>query len=205
MKHISAFYGGALATNDKEFVNYFNEQEKNNANFFLFKLLQQILIYLILKIMAIKALYNLIFVRIIRLVYEKNIIFILKIFYPSIKFKIIKFPKYYFTKISNFSLKNIYLQLKDLNQRKRNFRTRKENNIYYYKTLSKIKNRNLRLIKMNDFNYQNFLDFPILVNDKKGLNTFLLRKGIEVKYIHYRNCEKIFSSKNFNCLNSQKI
>ena len=57
MKHISAFYGGALATNNTEFVNYFNEQEKNNADFFLLKLFHQILIYLILKIMGIKVLF----------------------------------------------------------------------------------------------------------------------------------------------------
>ena len=98
------------------------------------------MIYLILKIMANKILFKLIFVRLIRLAHKKKILFILKLFYPSLKFKIITFPKYYFTKIKNFSLKNIYLQLNDYKQRKKNFAKRKANNVYYYKII-KIKNK----------------------------------------------------------------
>ncbi len=205
MKQLSAFYGGALATNNKEFIDFFNKEEKLNKDFFLSKLIHQVMIYLILKIMANKILFKLIFVRLIRLAHKKKILFILKLFYPSLKFKIITFPKYYFTKISNFSLKNIYLQLNDYKQRKKNFAKRKANNVYYYKTLSKIKNSNIKLIKISDFDYQNFLDFPILIKNKKEFNNFLLKRGIEVKYIHYRNCERIFSSKKFKCVNSQKF
>ena len=119
MKQLSAFYGGALATNNKEFIDFFNKEEKLNKDFFLSKLIHQVMIYLILKIMANKILFKLIFVRLIRLAHKKKILFILKLFYPSLKFKIITFPKYYFTKISNFSLKNIYLQLNDYKQRKK--------------------------------------------------------------------------------------
>ena len=148
--------------------------------------------------MANKILFKLIFVRLIRLAHKKKILFILKLFYPSLKFKIITFPKYYFTKISNFSLKNIYLQLNDYKQRKKNFAKRKANNVYYYKTLSKIKNSNIKLIKISDFDYHNFLYFLILIKNKKEFNKFLLKRKIEVKYIHYRNCERYFPLKNLN-------
>ena len=40
--------------------------------------------------------------------------------------------------------------------REKNFAKRKANNVYYYKTLSKIKNSNIKLIKISDFDYQNF-------------------------------------------------
>ena len=64
----------------------------------------------------------------------------------------------------------------------------------------------INVIKIIDFNYQNFLDFPIIVKDKFKLNSFLLRKGIETRSYHYRNCEKIFYKKNkLFCLNSQKF
>ena len=53
--------------------------------------------------------------------YTKNF-FLLKIFYPSLKFKKIKFPKYYFSKISNLSLRLIYLQLSDKQQRNYNYK-----------------------------------------------------------------------------------
>ena len=50
-----------------------------------------------------------------------------------------------------------------------------------------------------------FLDFPLIVKDKAKLNNHLLKKGIEVRSYHYRNCEKIFSKrKRLSCLNSQK-
>ena len=34
MKQLSAFYGGALATNNKEFIDFFNKEEKLNKDFF---------------------------------------------------------------------------------------------------------------------------------------------------------------------------
>ena len=52
------------------------------------------------------------------------------------------------------------------------------------------------MIPINDFNFQNFMDFPILVKDKYKLNKFLLTKGIELRSIYYVNCSKLFKMKN---------
>ena len=38
MKQLSAFYGGALATNNKEFIDFFNKEEKLNKDFFFIKI-----------------------------------------------------------------------------------------------------------------------------------------------------------------------
>tara|TARA_A100001011_G_scaffold165682_1_gene174340 strand:+ start:7822 stop:9075 length:1254 start_codon:yes stop_codon:yes gene_type:complete len=202
MKNISAMYGGALATNNLKFIKFYEKETKDKKSFFKILLLKQISIYLILKTMSIGLLYNLFFKYLIKLSHKNNLKILLKIFYPSLKFRIINFPEYYFTSISRLSLKLIYLQLKDLDERINNFNLRKTKNIYYHNSLKKIKNKNLKLININDFNYQNFIDYPILVKDKQKLNEFLLDNGIEVRYIYYRNCEKIFKTKQFKCKNS---
>ena len=46
-----------------------------------------------------------------------------------------------------------------------------------------------------DKNFQNYLDFPILVKNKELLNKYLLNNGIEVRYKHYYNCEKMMHYK----------
>ena len=201
MKNISGMYGGALATNNLKFVDFYNSENNKNDNFFKTKFINQIITYLILKIMSINFLYNYFFIKIIKNAHLKKWSILLNMFYPSLKFKVINFPKYYFTKISNLTVSFIYLQMIDFYQRKKAFMNRKKKNRYYYNKLSKIRNKNLHLIKIDDFNYQNFLDFPILVNNKQKLNIFLLKKGIETKLIHYKNCEKIFS-KSKRCKNS---
>ena len=70
------------------------------------------------------------------------------------------------------------------------------------KKIKKIKN-NLHAINIIDKNYQNFLDFPILVKNKKSLNRYLLKNGIEIRYKHYYNCEKLFK-KNKDCTNAER-
>ena len=112
-------------------------------------------------------------------------------------------PQYYFSGINSFSKKIILRQLKNLKQRESNHKIRKENNKYYFASLKKMKLKQIQLLKVDDFNYQNFLDFPVLVENKKLLNNFLLLKGFEVKYIHYKNCSKTFNI-NFNTNKNSK-
>ena len=73
---------------------------------------------------------------------------------------------------------------------------RKLNNLIYYKQFTKLKIKQIKLIPIKDFNFQNFIDFPILVKDKLKLNKFLLNNGIELRSIYYRNCSNIFKLKN---------
>ena len=202
MKNISALYGGAVATNNLSFYNYYHEERNKQKSFPSLKLLNQIFIYFILKIMSLKFLYRLFFIHIIKTSHTKNIKVILKLFYPSLRFRKYKFNKSYFTNISKLSLCMIYLQIKDYRNRALNFTERKRKNIYYKKSLENLKNINL--IKIKDFNYQNFIDFPILVKNKKKLNDYLLKDGIEIRYLYYQNCEKIFINKIYKCNNSEK-
>ena len=206
MKNISALYGGAVTSNNNDFHLYLNKESSKFKNFNKKVLFKQILIFFILKIMAIKILYKYVFFKIVKIIHVNNIRLFLKMFYPSLKFKVIKFPTYYFTNISLFSKKLIFNQLLEKKKRIDAHKKRKIKNIYYYNKFKKLDIDKINVIKIIDFNYQNFLDFPIMVKDKFKLNSFLLHKGIETRSYHYRNCEKIFYKKNkLFCLNSQKF
>ena len=194
MKNISGFFGGGVSTNDTKFIKFANEEISNYKNFNKYLLSKQILIFLILKILKFGIFYK-IFIKVLRQAHQKNNLSVLKIVYPSLKFKRISFPSYYFSKISAISKKVIYLQLKDIKNRNRNSLIRKNNNIYYYNLFKKLKIKNVKLLKVEDFNFQNYMDFPILVKNKDKLNNYLLLKNIETKYLFYHNCAKIFESK----------
>ena len=205
MKNISALYGGAVISNNSDFHDYLRKESLKLKNFNKIILFKQIIIFFILKIMSINFLYKNLFFKIIRNTHINNDRTILKLFYPSLKFKIIKFPKYYFTNISFFSKKLIFNQLNESKKRINVHKDRKFKNIYYYKKFKKIKINKIDTIKITDFNYQNFLDFPLLIKNKIELNSFLLSKGIETRSYHYRNCEKIFTKNNkLSCMNSEK-
>ena len=153
--------------------------------------------------MSLKILYKNVFIHIIKFAHKYEVKSFLKLFYPSLKSVKVNFPKYYYTRISDLSLSLTYSQLKNINRRKRLFELRRSKNDYYFKKLFKIKNKGFNLIKITDQNYQNFLDFPILVKNKKHLNNYLLKKGIEVRFKHYYNCQKLFKIGK-KCINAER-
>ena len=203
MKNISSFFGGAASTNNKEFIEYYKKENKKLDEFFSLPLIKQISIFVILKLMSINFLYKIFFIHIIQYSYYKNIKSILQLFYPSLRSINKKFPKYYFSRISELSVNATYYQIKDKVRRQRIFNSRKIKHKYYFKKLLKIKNKKFDLLHIKDVNYQNFLDFPILVKNKDKLNRFLLDKGIEIRFKHYYNCEKLFKNKK-TCINAER-
>ena len=194
MKNISAMYGGAVATNDKNFYLFANEILKKFGNFPYLKYIKQCLIFLILKLFSINIIYKYTFFKFLKKAHLSKNFFILSIVYPSLKFKKQALPKFYSAKINNLSIKMIYLQLKDSKNFQRNHSAKKINNLYYQKIFSKEKIDGILLLKYEDANFQNFNDFPIVVKKKSKLVNFLFLKGIETKTIQYVDCQKIFKS-----------
>ena len=195
MKNISALFGGGVSTNDKYFENFAKKEIDKFKEFHLIVLLKQILIFLILKLLSSNFLYKVFFFNIVKYAHLNNSLFLLKIFYPSLKFTNRKFPDYYFTKISNISKKLVYLQIKDLKTRRNNHKVRASKNKYYVNKFNEKKIKEVKLFPIKDFNYQNPIDFPIIVKNKIKLNEYLLKCGIETRTIYYRNCNKIFNIK----------
>ena len=101
MKPSMVAYGGGVATNDYKFLEFSN-QEFRKFNKFPKKLLfNQSMIYFILKSLSVKIFYELFFLKIVRYAHLNNNLILLKLLYPSLKFKKEKFPSFYFSRISN--------------------------------------------------------------------------------------------------------
>ena len=135
---------------------------------------------------------------------EYKINSIQNLIYPSLRFKNSPIPSYYVSTINNFS-KNLFIfNCKTLIMRKKNHNFRKINNKYYYKELRKLNSKDIFIFPIQDFNYQNYLDFPVLFKKKEKVFKYLIKRGYDLKKIHYFNCSKEFKSK-FKCINSERI
>ena len=82
--------------------------------------------------------------------------------------------------INNYLKKNDYE--KEINKRM-------ENNKIYQNYFDN--HEHIKIIKIKDFNYQNFLDYPIITKKRDDLVNFLLSKGLETRFHFYSNCDDI--------------
>lgn len=192
MKNISGMYGGSVSSDDELFINYSKNELANFQNFPFFKYFIQCAIYFILKTISFKYFYKLFFFNFLKRAHKTNNKFVLKLVYPSLKFKKQHFENNFSTKLNKLSSQMIWYQLNDKNSISLNHIIRKNNNIYYDKLFKRLNIKELRTIKMKEPNFQNFNDFPIIVNDKAKLILYLLDNGIETKTIQYLDCHKIF-------------
>ena len=117
MKNISSFFGGGIATNDNHFKSFAEKELLKYDNFHNLILFKQIIIFFFLKILKLNFFYYF-FLKILKYSHSKKWLPILKIVYPSMKFKKINFPNYYFTKISTISKKTTISQLQNSDARK---------------------------------------------------------------------------------------
>ena len=60
------------------------------------------------------------------------------------------------------------------------------------------------IFPIKDFNFQNYLEFPVLFKKKEKIHKYLMSKGFDLKKIHYFNCSKEFKNK-YKCYNSERI
>lgn len=204
MKNISGLFGGCIAYNDDDFYYHCEKYFKKKFKFDKILYFKQIIIFMILKIFSIRILYKYFFFNLFLYSGIKNVQFIQKIIYPSLKFRKSKIPTFYYSRISNFSKKLIFFQLIDFRKRTLNHFKRKINNKYYYLKLKNLDLKEITLFKIKDFNFQNYLDFPVLFVNKEKLYKHLLKKGFDTKKVHYFDCAKVFNSKE-KFPNSQRI
>jgi len=204
MKNISGLYGGSISHSNFEFKDYCENILKKDISFPSFLYIRQILIFFILKLFSLNFLYRYLFYYLFYFASEYKINFVQNLIYPSLRFKNSPIPSYYVSTINNFSKKLIYLQLQDSIMRKKNHNFRKINNKYYYKELRQLNSKDIFIFPIQDFNYQNYLDFPVLFKKKEKVFKYLIKRGYDLKKIHYFNCSKEFKSK-FKCINSERI
>ena len=146
--------------------------------------------------MLSKIIYNIFFFYIIRISHDKKIKKLLNLIYPSLNFKQKKkIPQEYYSKIPKFSIKLIDKIIND-DEFEQDRIKRKENNKLYSELL--VSNSHIKVLNIKNFNFQNFLDFPILVKEnKENLVKYLFKKGLETRYHFYSNFEK-YTNTNLN-------
>ena len=83
MKNISALFGGAILTDSKEINKFIENRIKKLNKFSLVLFSKQVLLFLSLKLLLSKIIYNLIFFYIIKMSHLKRINFFLKKLYPA--------------------------------------------------------------------------------------------------------------------------
>ncbi len=196
MKNISGMFGGLVSTNDKDFINFAIRENESYNRFPYIKYLNQIIIFFILKIFSIQFFYKTIFFHLIKEAHKKNRKYILKAIYPSLKFDKRNNFQSYLYKINPLTINMVYEQLKDFKSFSVNYKMRMSNNLYYEKLFTRYKIKNIELVKIKNKTFQNFNEYPIIINDKDRLKNFLFDKGIETKMIQYVDCQKIFKNKN---------
>ena len=129
------------------------------------------------------------------------------------KFKMKKsLPEFYYSRISNISIKIIEQILTEEKTKNDEIIRKKNNKTYYYKLRD---NNFIKILPIQDINFQNFLDFPIFVKNKKKLINYFFDNGIEVRSQFYDNCETIlgdnisknatYFEKNVICLPSHPL
>ena len=195
MKNLCGLYGGSVSTNNTEFLKFASEENETFKQFSFIKYIMQCIIFLILKLLSNRFIYSLFFLPLIKWAHKNNNYTILKIIYPSLKFKKKPISKEYYTKITNMSVKLVWLQLKDFENFEINRIKRKENNLFLFREFKKSKIKQIKLINIKNPSFQNFNDFPIIVKNKYELSNFLYSYGVETKLIQYVDCQKLFKSK----------
>tara|TARA_B100000787_G_C16199307_1_gene303717 strand:+ start:8855 stop:10096 length:1242 start_codon:yes stop_codon:yes gene_type:complete len=192
MKNISAFFGGALLTNNRSISEYARNRIDGFKNFPQKVYLKNIVLFIILKFFLSRIIYNFFFFYIIKLGSINNIFFINSKIYPALKFKKKNnIPSFYYSKISKLSVKIVHTIISSQSFLK-STNIRKDNNKFYFNGLKNLKD--VRAIPIIDFDFQNFLDFPIIVKHKKELIKYLFEKGLETREHFYENCENLINN-----------
>ena len=204
MKNISGLYGGCVTFNDKEFSVFASNHLETHTLFPKVLYFRQLITFFFLKVFSIDLFYRNLIHYLFFFSFKNNINFIQKTIYPSLRFKKISIPNYYLSKISKLSKKLIYYQLINKLKRAQNHNIRKINNKLYYKLFNNMNSNQIHLFKIDNFDFQNFLDFPILFNNRDKLHIYLFEKGFDTKLVHYFDCSREFSSKT-TCKNSQLV
>lgn len=186
-KFVNVLSGGMVFSKDKNFYNFVVEQEKNWKEIKIYNLYKLIIKSFFIRLMSSKIIFNFIF-PIIKFAYKNNIKLITKLLINDPKpHRKEKFPPEYKFRLSQNQINEIIFQFKNLeNQRKL-----REHN---YKTYSdNINNKKIIFFhnKEDLLNENAYLNFPILVEDKKKFIKYMLDNGIDLSPQFYRSVNEL--------------
>lgn len=197
-KFIPALTGGAIVSSDKKMMHFANKEQKNFKQFSFFDLIFIQLKSNIIKILTSKFIYSFVIFHIFRFGELYNLKWIIKFTkndpYPFLRKKLFDFEK---KKLNQNQLLTIEKNFLDT-QKLRNIR---EKNYKYLMKL--IKSNKVKLFKPNKLSTHSYINFPLLVNNKKEFRNYLFKNNYDSSKYFYRNCNelKIFKKYKQDCKN----
>ena len=201
-KFIPALTGGAIITDDNNLYNYANKEQNNFNVFNLAKLINLEVKSTFIKIFTNKIIFSLLTFHIFKFGEINNIKWIIKFTKndpnPYLRKKLDAFEKH---KLNEFQIHHI--KKKFINIKK--YRKIRENN--FIRLFKSIKSKNVKLIAPSKSTEHSFINFPILVNDKKKFRNFLFQNNFDSSKYFYRNCNNlnIFKKYKSDCKNLNKF
>ncbi len=186
-KFINVLSGGMVFSKNKEFYKFVIEQEKNWKIANILNNYKLIIKFLIIKFLSLKIVFNLIF-SIIKFSYKNDIKFITKFLINDPKpHKKIKFPEEYKYKLSDVHINDILFQLENIEN------LRKEREVNYFNYSNYIKNKKIIFFhdEKNLSNENAYLNFPIIVDDKKKFINYMLDNKVDLSPQFYRSVDEL--------------
>ena len=201
-KFVPALTGGAIITSDNNLCNYANIEQNSFKTFNLSELFTLEFKSILIKILTNKIIFSMITFHIFKFGEINNIKWIIKFTKndpnPYLRKKLDNFEKH---KINKFQIHHIKKRFIDIEK----YRKVRANN---FATLYRsIKSNNVKLIAPSKSTDHSFINFPILVDDKKKFRDFLFKNNFDSSKYFYRNCNNlnIFKKYKSNCKNLDKF
>jgi len=203
MKNISAYYGGALVTNDSEMVTTIRKEIDDYPVISKKRLISALIFNLAIETITSPVIWSVFFHHFFVFGYKKKIDLITMLIRPDKNMQLfLSLPEIYKRQISTLQCKIILDQLDSVEKHQIN---RCEKSSEYFTKLNMTDGiRHLN----EDIDYDDpYLEYPILVSEREKIFFHLLGKGVDCRKYYYRNCAnlRIFSKYHASCPNVEYI
>ena len=201
-KFVPVLTGGAIITSDNNLIKYANSKQSKFDVFNLIDLFSLKLKSILIKFLTNKIIFSFITFHIFKFGEVNNIKWIVKFTKndpnPFSRKNLDDFEKHRLNKFQIYCLKKGFINIE-------NYRRIREKN---FNTLFKsIKSNKIKLLTPNNFTKHSYINFPILVDNKKKFRDFLFKNNFDSSRYFYRNCNelKIFKKYKQNCINVKRF
>ena len=204
MKNISAYYGGALIAKDGELVEEVRAEIAKYPTVTRTQLLPAFVFNMAIETMTSPLCWSLFFHRLFAFGYRRDIEAITMLIRPDKNMSALsELPQAYKLQISNLQCKLVMDQMPQVEKHQK---IRQQKAQKYYDQLRVIDERICRLVPGVDEG-DPYLEFPIVVEDRKKVYSYLIDHGFDCRLHYYRNCAdlEIFSAYRAECPNIEYV
>lgn len=189
MKTICCMNGGMIYVKNDDDFEKIKKSVSKKIPFSIYESLKLVILSLIINILFSNYIFKYSTRYLIKLLNKSNFIFFEKISYPGLYPKIFKSkPNYY-----NYEFFHLFaiFGIKCINQ----LRPYTEKRKYLIQNYNNQLDSSLLLFNSDNFNYFNFIEYPILLSKVSGkeMSSILNKYGFDVRHTWYVSCNRIFN------------